>query len=1234
MADNDYSYDAPSIDSTPGGDSVKSSILEKNQARVEQSLVHLNTHKNRTDSHGTNSPIVGTDDEQTLTNKTFVDPVINYSTEPAGTSPVTREWVEGQGDLAVNQARTARDEAVQARDEAVAAKDIAVDAAKTLKITPEPVLVGDVSGNEGEDLVFTVTNHKAGVEYQASVTGGTVSVTDGVITWTLPNVDADTDFILTAYASKLGFQQSSAVTKTVSVKEVPIQDGPTMAFADNVEGYPGATVVDGIISAPAHSVGLNNTHQIISAKPEIMVASGKLNLLEGTTESVLKLSEKYTGPVITDQGEGEVISCSEDGEATNVVDILGDGSCRSYFPFDGNANDLGPNAAHISATATYSEGHSGQAAIFPTNVTDMNVPFDPSSVTFSWRVKFTTAHFYSVFATSAGNVGLNWVKNPSNYYIYGLDEAGYQTEFGDLSHIVDDDKFHHVVFTFSASSIHVYVDGVLYYHTDSFTPPTGSHKMTKTSIMASEALDELRVFNKALTSDEVQKIYNDVCVYKATLAQPLSGVPTKAAKSPFWSSLELEEGSTTTSLKLSKDAPVTEGMHLRLPEKEVSAGAVTNMPDVFGNTQVAPIASCTCKVTGGFDVLLWGGEETPAGRGIVSVRIHPRAAQTFVAAVGRINANGTGELVAAGTVRNKSASGIEELVLNEPYIIPNDGLKYYVGVLALAVDSWHKIHACPGKVLYLSGISRVGEKTSANVAVQNNYFCIDNYKYKLKNTGGCKTVDLTHENLTEVPTSAIKKNEIALKLGAGATGEYLGPEKELQLAGGEPVESPIPTGTELGNGNPALLISKLAIPAGTTVSQLGAGNPKGTYAHAITNEKIGIVKRTGADAYEVVKWWSGYSHTGSSSIEYMDLGENYTLPNDGGDYRILFTSPDYVAAIGCTAGEAGGRNDCISGYPAAGESVGTLSWNSYAASVGYKRVSLSTTNEIVVESNDSIKDQIFTAGGLHNKLLVDGQLVEVESVSETSSTKLPKNEGSWNSTVNGDRQMGSIGGGILRTPAFFFTASFDKLTSVTLKHARDTTDCVVYAEVYTVNSENKPETLLGSTNQVQLASPAEHTFTFSSQVDMTVGSKYWIVFRTASGTADWFVETVSYDYSGEYYAAYYDSSISVFDLAQNWSNAFGNELPRVNVVGIQGTKYTTTVTPKTELSKIPTSVAIPDRCTLAPASYTCDLNGDDLKVTGAEIALEDNPDLKRLAMAVSGDDLTFKGGKIYTKEKL
>ncbi|WP_421901310.1 hypothetical protein [Maridesulfovibrio sp.] len=1200
MADNDYSYDAPSIDSTPGGDSVKSSILEKNQARVEQALVHLNTHKNRTDSHGTNSPIVGTDDEQTLTNKTLFDPVITYSGDPDQNSPVTREWVEGQSDLAVNQARTARDEAVQARDEAVAAKDIAVDAAKTLKITPEPVLVGDASGNEGEELVFTVTNHKAGVEYQVSVTGGTVSVTNGTITWILPNVDVDTDYTLTAYASKLGFQQSSAVLKTVSVKDVPIQDGPTMAFADNVEGYPGATVVDGIISAPAHSVGLTNTDQLVSAKPEIMVPSGRLNLLEGTSKSVLKLAAKVTAGdvIITDQGECMVASVDQ---STTNQEFIPVEDANGAVVYNSTYNSINISTTLPTGRLTKLGLKSGGAY---TSSRNLGVFRKDSATT------------YTMVATSplsSLSVGMNWV---------------------DIDYIVPDTGEYYIGVWGSGSET-VAINNVDYQNAVySATPSLGVAVATQP--------------DPGFGAPVVGYASDSGVLHSATLAQPLSGVPTKAFKDPLKSKLTLISA-TTTSITTAEKVTEGETLFVRLSGvwNEVTAGTVTK-----NDNRVNKIASDLTFFATGYAKFSLSGTTI---KDVSSLNSHMRSP---------INSDHK-ELRAK--MGNAQSIGLSFYTANASFAsgggaLP-DGEAAKIGSIIFAPGydthafGYRLFDADPVKLTYNAASQYGLRRTGDSVDVLVDGVVIDSYAIQsslelgmcVGGPGSCpdytdcvvlegpvsSVTDLTAANLSSTPTAVAKPSDFSLKLGAGATGEYLGPREGLTLAVSNPGSNIIPAMTAETTG-------------GWTIS----ANEDGSGAWP--GWKV-------ADGRNDSGQWLAYNGNNAPSIPVL----NIKAPSAQGTSRlrlrpyvtnISFVPKDFTLKARLEGGEwvtlldvVGA--DYIKNYPSSNDYWGEWdfpagNYDEFSLRVtkdnrGYQNACLtgfelleagevlSSATSIVVTSAETVKEQILKPSGLHNKIEISGQLVEINSVAEEVETTQVAGE-PLIPVMTSNTQDGitvSASNSSAPYPPYKSTASSVGSTG------------------WIPDNPAPQDWFIEFPAPVRLA---KYALTAPSN---DTNAKYyhpktWEITGLGTDGVTWEAVDNKADQPNWTPSEKREYSISPAQSYAKYRVRCSNNQAGDNQIGIgkiqmwpkaDKATYTTTINLKTALPAAPTIdtvVAIPDRCTLAPASYTCDLNGDDLKITGAEIALEDNPALKRLAMAVSGDDLTFKGGKIYTKEKL
>ncbi len=363
---------------------------------------------------------------------------------------------------------------------------------------------------------------------------------------------------------------------TFSVRYVAIKAGVTLGYADTQSGYPNADVNNEGAKLPACTVGLNNPSgkSIVSGRPEFEIMGAELDILEATDKSIKVAQEIKEGDeLIFDNGEGVAGAVKVEGvDPSTVVDILADGSCRSFFPFEDTPNDLGPNAAHINATGTYTAGKFGKAATFPTATDDMSVPFNSNSVSFSWYTKFTTDHFYSVFQSSAGNIGLNWAINENNYFSYALGNNAYRTEYGDLSWMIDDGAFHHIVMTFSATETKLYVDNKLYYALP-YTPAGTAHTMTRSSIMEPEPLDSLRVFNKPLTTEEVNILFTGALSSSVDISSAgLTSAPTKAFKKPVVGAtigtgatdepinpetgLTLGEGSTNSKLILTSDTSI------------------------------------------------------------------------------------------------------------------------------------------------------------------------------------------------------------------------------------------------------------------------------------------------------------------------------------------------------------------------------------------------------------------------------------------------------------------------------------------------------------------------------------------------------------------------------------------------------------------------------------------------------------------------------------------------------
>ena len=319
---------------------------------------------------------ISTPAEEQLSPQEFMHEII--------TSREEMEVTKNKSEFAANQAETAQAAAKAAQSGAEAAKAVACAARdEATKIvfgdieifrSKTPVLSGPTTTFERTTIIIEVTDHVedgfTGYEIIAPDFGSKPVIIAGSISWTLGEVESETDYSLSVVRRREGEFYSETATHTVTVIDVPIQDGPTMVFTDSAAGYPGANVAGGKVSVPAHSVGLNNQRQITSAKMEIVRADSQIIVSAGTTKDVLKTpnsvaeNEKLItdlGPVTAGAVEVDGMSCfsgniipTMTGETTEGCTITQTGpSLESTWPAWrlGDKNITGYNGAYSTTSS-------------------------------------------------------------------------------------------------------------------------------------------------------------------------------------------------------------------------------------------------------------------------------------------------------------------------------------------------------------------------------------------------------------------------------------------------------------------------------------------------------------------------------------------------------------------------------------------------------------------------------------------------------------------------------------------------------------------------------------------------------------------------------------------------------------------------------------------------------------------------------------------------------------------
>ncbi|WP_421901438.1 choice-of-anchor R domain-containing protein [Maridesulfovibrio sp.] len=229
--------------------------------------------------------------------------------------------------VAQNGSEAARDTALLAQSAAEDARDSAIQIAvgdlSPLRSSP-PVLSAPAEAPEGTTVLIVITDHTDDgiTSYEINTFGfGSISISGNTISWVLESIAADVTKSIEVIRRRRGELYSDTATHKMLVKDIPVQDGATMVFTDSTAGYPGATVDSASIHAPAHSAVGDNPHQIVSAKPEILQTSGKLVILDGTTESVLRLATLVASGdvIITDKGEAVVASVEASGDPSTLL---------------------------------------------------------------------------------------------------------------------------------------------------------------------------------------------------------------------------------------------------------------------------------------------------------------------------------------------------------------------------------------------------------------------------------------------------------------------------------------------------------------------------------------------------------------------------------------------------------------------------------------------------------------------------------------------------------------------------------------------------------------------------------------------------------------------------------------------------------------------------------------------------------------------------------------------------
>ena len=243
---------------------------------------------------------------------------------------------------------------------------------------------------------------------------------------------------------------------------------------------------------------------------------------------------------------------NETSSTVDTLQILGDTSCIATYRFEGNAQDLSGNyyngtASNIiydySGTAsniTYATGKFGKAAVFNGSNSKINVsttattPFDPSSKNFSISLWVN----FNSFSNDDALISKWGGSNTTKAFWLGLQGTGaannklviYERDGGTNSNYLGTtaltaSTWHHIVYVRNASQIFLYIDNTA----QIFSATNGINSGSTQTITIGQQegyggttvdgkIDQLRIFDKSLSSGEVNSLYNETATSAASAA--------------------------------------------------------------------------------------------------------------------------------------------------------------------------------------------------------------------------------------------------------------------------------------------------------------------------------------------------------------------------------------------------------------------------------------------------------------------------------------------------------------------------------------------------------------------------------------------------------------------------------------------------------------------------------------------------------------------------------------------
>ena len=209
-------------------------------------------------------------------------------------------------------------------------------------------------------------------------------------------------------------------------------------------------------------------------------------------------------------------------DTTDTLQVLGDTSCIATYRFENDEIDLSGNYNGTGTAIQYAAGRYGQAASFNGSSAYINAGYIPTAASNTFSIS-TWVMFNSISAS--GTIAATYVSGSGNLGWYLRFSTSSKLEFGytdgtqqsvSNSFTPNTGQWYHVVVTVGSNNVILYINGTqnasLSSTTISYTgnPDLYLGKLgTLSSSYLDGKIDQVRVFNKAISAAEVTTLYNE-----------------------------------------------------------------------------------------------------------------------------------------------------------------------------------------------------------------------------------------------------------------------------------------------------------------------------------------------------------------------------------------------------------------------------------------------------------------------------------------------------------------------------------------------------------------------------------------------------------------------------------------------------------------------------------------------------------------------------------------------------